>query len=101
MSHITGYGNKYTNQEWAEMQERFRSEAQRDDEIEAQIDKMINYLKRQCQEFGMDEGETDTIAQLFRSGDWLDVDVQFSSRAKEEFLNDLWDRWNKAMSKLN
>ena len=79
MEHTTRYGNTYSNREWSEMQAGFKAQENKDNEIEAKIDKMINYLVRQCVEFGFSEGQAQTIANLFRTGQFLDANIKFSS----------------------
>ncbi len=101
MAHTTKFGNTYSNQEWSEMQTGFKAEENKDSEIEAKIDKMINYLVRQCKEFGFSEGQAQTIADLFRTGQFLDANIQFSSKKNQVFVEDMYSRFDKAMSNLN
>jgi hypothetical protein len=101
MAHITKYGNTYTDQEWAEMQAGFKAQEEADNAIEAKIDGMIKYLIRQCIKFGFSEEQAQTIARLFRTAEYLEAEIQFSSPERQAFVEDMWARFDKAMSKLN
>ncbi len=100
MAHTTRYGNTYSNQEWLEMQAGFKAQENKDNETEATIDGMVNYLVRQCVEFGFSESQAQTIANLFRTGKFLDANIQFSSEANQIFVEDMYARFDKAMSRI-
>lgn len=100
MSHTTKYGNKYSNQEWSQMQAGFKAQDEADDAIEAKVDGMIKYLVRQCVEFGLSDDVAQTIARLFRSGEWAEANIQFSSEKNQVFVDGMWTRFDKAMSKV-
>ncbi len=100
MAHTTKFGNTYSNQEWSEMKAGFKAQESKDNEIEAKIDKMINYLVRQCVEFGFGESQAQMIAGLFRSGKFLDANIQFSSEANQIFVQDMYARFDKAMRRI-
>ncbi len=101
MDHITKFGNKYSSQEWQEMQAGFKAQDEAGDAIEAKIDGMIKYLVRKCLEFGLSNDVAQTIAHLFRSGEWIEANIQFSSKETRVFVEGMWTRFDKAMSKLN
>jgi hypothetical protein len=98
--HTTKYGNTYTDEVWKEMQAGYKAEEERDNQIQAKIDGMIKYLKRQCKEFGLSESQASTIAYLFETGNFIEANIKFSSKKNEDFVNDLWQRWNAAMNKI-
>ena len=100
MAHTTRYGNTYSNQEWSKMQAGFKVQENKDNEIETKIDGMINYLVRQCVEFGFSEGQANTIANLFRTGQFLDANIQFSSEENQVFVQDMYARFDKAMRRI-
>lgn len=101
MAHTTKYGNKYSNQEWQEMQAGFKAQDEADDAIEAKVDGMIKYLVRQCVEFSFSDEQAQTIARLFRTAKFLEANVQFSSPERQTFVENMWTRFDNAMSKLN
>ena len=78
----------------------FKAQEDKDNETEVKIDKMINYLVRQCVEFGFGEDQANTIANLFRGGKFLDANIQFSSKANQIFVEDMYKRFDKAMRNL-
>lgn len=101
MAHTTKFGNTYSNREWSQMQTGFKAQQNKDNEIETKIDKMINYLVRQCKEFGFSEDQAQAIANLFRTGQFLDANIQFSSEANQIFVEDMYKRFDNAMSNLS
>lgn len=101
MVHTTKYGNQYSSQEWTEMQVGFKAQQEADEAIEAKIDGMVRYLIGQCVKFGFSEDQAQTIAQLFRSAKYLEVEIQFSSKKNRVFVEDMWTRFDKAMNKLS
>jgi len=101
MTHTTKYGNQYTDQEWQGMQASFKVQEKVDNAIETKINGMIKFLVRQCVEFGFGDEQAQLIARLFRSGDWLEANIQFSSKENQIFVEDMWVRFDKVMSKLS
>jgi hypothetical protein len=101
MTHTTKHGNTYTDQEWSDMQAGFKAQDEADDAIETKIDGMIRHLVSQCVKFGFSEGQAQTVAQLFRTAEYLEANIQFSSKKNWAFVEDMWVRFDKAMSKLN
>jgi len=99
--HTTKYGNRYTGQEWSEMKTQFKAQEEADHAIEVKIDSMIKYLIRQCLEFGFHETQAQTIARLFRSGEFIDANIQFSSKKNQAFVEAMWARFSKAMNQLS
>ena len=100
MPHTTKYGNTYTDQEWREMQEYFAQERANDKAISSKINGMGKYLRRQLAEEGLNSQQIDTVVRLFRYGEYGDANIQFTSKSRQEKLDDLWDRWNVAMGKV-
>ena len=100
MMHTTKYGNKYTDQEWVEMQAYFKQEKANDEKISAQIEGLTKDLKLQLQEEGLGIEQVKTVVNLFRNASWVDANIQFTSQKRQDNLNDLWQRWDIAMSEL-
>lgn len=101
MPHTTRHGNTYTDQEWQEMKSQFKAEEKARSEIEARIDGMIKYLVRKCVEFGFNSEQAQKIAHLFRTAEYLEADIQFSSKKNQVFVENMWTRFDKAMSELS
>ncbi len=102
MAHTTKYGNAYTDQEWAEMQAYFKAEKANDDKISTTMSGLEKYLRRQLREEGLGEKAENYVVRLFRYGDYPEakVNLQFSSESRKTKLDDLWRRWDVAMSKV-
>jgi len=100
MSHTTKYGNKYTAAEWLEMSTEFKAEEDRASDIDRKVEKMLNYLKRQCKEYGFDDNQANTITRLFKDGSFVEANIKFSSEENETFINKMYSRFDTAMRKL-
>ena len=104
MAHITRYGNRYSDQEWKEVQEIFAEERKETEDWFATLDKMGNYLARQLRENGLSEKAVTNLVYSFKNFTFEeqlhDGKFQFSSQERENFIMDLWERWNKKMDEV-
>lgn len=92
MTHTTKYGNTYTDQEWAEMQAYFREEKANDEAISAKMLGLEKFLRRQLREEGLDQKQEDTVARLFRYGNYEEANTQFTSKGRQATLQPLKPR---------
>lgn len=100
MSHTTRHGNKYSDQEWADMQAYFKAEEVREEKVSAKKAGLTKHLRSQLKGEGLNQKQADYVVRLFRYGNWIEANVQFSSEGRKIKLNDLWRRWDVAMDKL-
>ncbi len=100
MSHTTAYRNTYSDEVWEDIKAGYAEEAARDKLVTNVIDKMENYLRRQLKEEGLNKGQINQVVSLFVNDRFNDTNIKFTSTSRQEKINDLWSRWNVAMSKL-
>lgn len=102
MSHITKYGNTYTDEEWTEMQDYFKQEKANDDIISAKMAGLEKYLRRQLKEdIGLTtKKQINTVVRLFRYDDYKEANIKFTSPERKAKLDNLQQRWDVAMSKV-
>lgn len=100
MSHTTKYGNTYTDEEWAETQKYFKQEKANDDIISAKMNGLEKYLRRQLKEEGLDQKQSDIVVRLFRYGNYVEANIQFTSQKRQTKLDNLWQRWDVAITKV-
>ena len=82
------------------MKAYFKQEKANDEKISGQLEGLTKDLRRQLQEEGLGIEQVETVTNLFKSGGWIEANVQFTSKKRQDKLNDLWRRWDAAMSKL-
>lgn len=100
MAHTTAYGNTYSDEVWKEIKAGYAEEAARDKLVTEVIDKMENYLRRQLKEEGLNQSQANQVVGLFVNDRFTDADIKFTSTSRQEKINNLWERWNTAMNKL-
>lgn len=100
MAHTTAYGNTYSDEDWEDIKAGYAEEATRDKLVTDVIDKMENYLRRQLKEEGLNQNQTNQVVRLFVNDQFTDTNIRFTSASRQEKINNLWERWNVAMSNL-
>lgn len=100
MAHTTRYGNRYTDEEWAETQAYFKQEKLNDDAISAKIIGVEKFLRRMLSEEGLNDEQAQTVVGLFRNDNYETANIQWTKESRKATIDNLWSRWNEAMSKI-
>lgn len=100
MAHTTRYGNTYTDQEWTDMQAYYKQEKANDAAISAKIAGLEKYLYRMLSDEGLNSEQIQTVVNLFRNEGYETANIQWTKASRKATIDNLWKRWNTAMSKV-